>query len=220
MEHSANNRQGKNRASKPGEPKSKTTPNNQNESKKSSLKEKRKNPETNVRANRKRKQPLPQPQNTIDKFFLPSTSNETPGPSKVKKGALQQQKHTGKNEAPTDFFDKKKDIATTKHGILSNYLGAWLSILSRDAAKRRGRWSYSRLVYVDGFAGPGRYKESGDTGSPLVAYTLALTHKNLPEDGPEIDMIFIEKIKEDSQKLLANLQQVKMENQTAKNSNL
>ena len=46
-----------------------------------------------------------------------------------------------------------------KHQILRRYLGAWFSIL--------GRYS-PRLVYVDGFCGPGRYS-GGELGSPLVA---------------------------------------------------
>ena len=46
-----------------------------------------------------------------------------------------------------------------KHQILRRYLGAWFSIL--------GRYS-PRLVYVDGFCGPGRYS-GGEPGSPVVA---------------------------------------------------
>lgn len=171
MERSLNKMQGKNRESKPGKPKTKKTSGNPKESKRT------------------------QSQPTIDQFFRPLTSNETSSHSVSKNTSSQQLKQTGTKETPTDFFDNKKDIATTKHGILSSYLGAWLVISSRSAANLYGPLSYSRLVYLDGFAGPGRYNESDDAGSPLVAYTLALTHKNLPEDGPEIDMIFIEKKK-------------------------
>lgn len=182
-----------------------------------SLKKRQENPKTNLRINRKRKQIQSQP--TIDQFFLPLTSNEAPSPSKAKNAASQQLKQTETKEKPTDFFDKKKDIAKTKHGILSSYLGAWLSILSRGAANLFGSLSYSRLVYVDGFAGPGCYKERDDTGSPLIAYTLALTHKNLPENGPEINMIFIEQDKKIAQELLKILKKAKAENSTAKNGN-
>ena len=47
----------------------------------------------------------------------------------------------------------------TKHEILRRYLAAWYSILGRDNP---------RLVYVDGFCGPGRYA-GGEPGSPPVA---------------------------------------------------
>lgn len=46
-----------------------------------------------------------------------------------------------------------------KHEILRRYLGAWFPILG----------SYnSRIVYIDGFCGPGRYK-GGEDGSPIIA---------------------------------------------------
>lgn len=46
-----------------------------------------------------------------------------------------------------------------KHAILRRYLGAWLPILGSSS---------ELLVYVDGFAGPGRY-EGGEKGSPIIA---------------------------------------------------
>ncbi len=51
-----------------------------------------------------------------------------------------------------------------KHEILRRYLGAWFPILSRH---------HGRILYIDGFSGPGRYK-GGEPGSPLVALTTAL----------------------------------------------
>lgn len=50
-----------------------------------------------------------------------------------------------------------------KHEILRRYLEAWFPILS----------SYkSRIVYIDGFCGPGKYK-GGEIGSPLIALEAA-----------------------------------------------
>ena len=46
-----------------------------------------------------------------------------------------------------------------KHEILRRYLGAWFPILGGQNR---------RLIYVDGFCGPGRYT-GGEPGSPLVA---------------------------------------------------
>jgi len=54
-----------------------------------------------------------------------------------------------------------------KHDILSRYLAAWFPILST--------W-HSRIVYIDGFCGPGRYK-GGEPGSPLIVLDVALSHR-------------------------------------------
>ena len=50
-----------------------------------------------------------------------------------------------------------------KHEILQRYLEAWFPILSSY---------HHRIVYIDGFAGPGRYK-GGELGSPIIALGLA-----------------------------------------------
>ena len=68
-----------------------------------------------------------------------------------------------------------------KHAILRSYLGAWFPILSK--------WR-SRIVFIDGFAGPGEY-EGGEIGSPLIALDTAVNHSsNL--SGTEIGFVFIE----------------------------
>lgn len=70
---------------------------------------------------------------------------------------------------------------SAKHQILRKYLDAWLPIL--------GMYN-KRVVYVDGFAGPGCYK-GGEPGSPIVALQAALTHQaRLPG---ELVFLFIEK---------------------------
>ena len=51
-----------------------------------------------------------------------------------------------------------------KHDILKRYLGAWFGILGQ---------SIPRIMYLDGFCGPGRYKH-GEDGSPIVALKAAL----------------------------------------------
>lgn len=53
-----------------------------------------------------------------------------------------------------------------KHEILREYLKAWFPILST--------WS-GRIVYLDGFAGPGVYSKNED-GSPVVAIKTAVEH--------------------------------------------
>ncbi len=54
-----------------------------------------------------------------------------------------------------------------KHEILRRYLGAWFPILNRFNG---------RIIYVDGFCGPGRYA-GGEDGSPVIALQVAVTHR-------------------------------------------
>lgn len=53
-----------------------------------------------------------------------------------------------------------------KHEILRRYLAAWFPIVSTY---------HSRIVYIDGFSGPGRYKK-GEAGSPMIALDVAVNH--------------------------------------------
>jgi three-Cys-motif partner protein len=67
-----------------------------------------------------------------------------------------------------------------KHRILRKYLDAWFPILARYN---------TRIVYVDGFSGPGRYS-AGEPGSPIIALECARTHRaNLTG---ELVFLFIE----------------------------
>ena len=53
-----------------------------------------------------------------------------------------------------------------KHLVFKKYLNAWLPILSK--------W-HGRLLIIDGFAGPGEYK-NGYLGSPIIALEAAISH--------------------------------------------
>ena len=67
-----------------------------------------------------------------------------------------------------------------KHEILRRYLGAWFTILGRRNP---------RLVYVDGFCGPGRYT-GGEPGSPLVAVDVI---QSLPDTFlAKAELVFID----------------------------
>lgn len=60
-----------------------------------------------------------------------------------------------------------------KHDILRAYLQAWFPIL--------GRYN-RRIVYLDGFAGPGEYTDHS-AGSPLIALDVALEQQaHLPNE--------------------------------------
>jgi len=67
-----------------------------------------------------------------------------------------------------------------KHAILRKYLNAWLPIITR--------WN-GRVLYIDGFAGPGEYID-GEEGSPIIAIKSVLEHKAGIK--AEIRMLFIE----------------------------
>lgn len=68
-----------------------------------------------------------------------------------------------------------------KHEILRRYLNAWFPIMSRYN---------KRILYIDGFAGPGEYT-GGDIGSPLIALNAAIEHEAELTD--ELVFVFIEK---------------------------
>lgn len=67
-----------------------------------------------------------------------------------------------------------------KHEILRRYLAAWFPILSTY---------HNRIVYIDGFSGPGRYK-NGEAGSPVIALDVAVNHRK--SIGGEVVFWFIE----------------------------
>lgn len=61
------------------------------------------------------------------------------------------------------FQEERRDWSSIKHNILGPYMTLFLGKLGRPG---------TRLYYVDGFAGPGRY-EDGERGSPLIAAEIA-----------------------------------------------
>ena len=69
--------------------------------------------------------------------------------------------------APTTTIWPAEPHTLAKHAILRGYLEAWFPILES---------TQGRLVYYDGFAGPGRYLH-GEEGSPLIALDVALRHR-------------------------------------------
>ena len=80
-----------------------------------------------------------------------------------------------------------------KHQILRKYWQAWLPIMSR--------WN-GRVLYIDGFAGPGLYS-GGEPGSPIVALDEAIGHK--ASISSEVIFMFIEDSQERSEYLQALL---------------
>lgn len=85
---------------------------------------------------------------------------------------------------------KIEEHTKAKHEILKRYLGAWFPILSK--------WS-GKIIYLDGFAGPGVY-EGGEDGSPVVALQTAVDHV-LASHFKEIVFFFIEEDKKRAEML-------------------
>ena len=86
-----------------------------------------------------------------------------------------------------------------KHQILEEYLKAWFPIIAS--------WA-DTIVYLDGFAGPGKYK-NGEDGSPIIALRTAVEHTM--KYTPNITFGFIENDKKRSKALKQTLKE-KFEN--------
>ncbi len=71
-----------------------------------------------------------------------------------------------------------------KHLVLEHYLNAWFPILGMG--NRNGR-----ILFVDGFAGPGEY-EGGEPGSPVVAMRVLAEHSAKSMINAEVVFFFIE----------------------------
>ncbi len=75
-----------------------------------------------------------------------------------------------------------------KHLILSTYLKAWVPIMSRYLQKTTVR--QQSLLFIDAFAGPGRYQR-GQDGSPILAIKAIIDHSvKLPVP---VHFLFVEK---------------------------
>lgn len=69
--------------------------------------------------------------------------------------------------AKRDFFEKPQPAAVLKHGILRRYVPVF-------ASKTGSQSAGGRVVYIDGYAGEGLYKD-GSPGSPALAVDVART---------------------------------------------
>lgn len=82
-----------------------------------------------------------------------------------------------------------------KHLVLEHYLNAWFPILGM------GDWN-SRILFVDGFAGPGEYTR-GEEGSPVVAMRVLAEHSARRRINAEVVFHFIESEPERAEHLKA-----------------
>ena len=105
---------------------------------------------------------------------------------------------------PSDSDPEKWDYpphTKAKHDMLASYLDGWYPILAS--------WK-GKLLFLDGFAGRGRYV-TGEEGSPIIALKRLLDHRSFPQWqqwGREFVFYFIEANKKNADVLeqeLANL---------------
>jgi three-Cys-motif partner protein len=85
-----------------------------------------------------------------------------------------------------------------KHAILAAYLRAWFPILSLGG--------FDRVIYIDGFAGPGRYAE-GQDGSPILALG-ALAAQTIPLEA-QFEFHFVERDEHVAAALAVNLEDLR-----------
>lgn len=86
-----------------------------------------------------------------------------------------------------------------KHLVLKNYLDAWFPIMS----------TYNgRILFIDGFAGPGEY-QGGEVGSPIIAIRSLKEHKAKNKMDANIMFCFIEENAERANHLERLVQQEK-----------
>lgn len=87
-----------------------------------------------------------------------------------------------------------------KHDMLASYLDGWYPILST--------WN-GRLLFLDGFAGRGRY-ESGEEGSPIIALRRLIEHQYFPQmQNKKFTFLFVEANAQNAASLEAALAQYK-----------
>nr|BDD46658.1 hypothetical protein 1 [Bacillales bacterium] len=96
-----------------------------------------------------------------------------------------------------------KPHTRAKHVILENYLKAWFPIMS---------FTNERILYIDGFAGPGRYT-GGEDGSPImalkIAYEIYNTHSSRLKN-KEFVFVFIESNKKNYESLQKEIGSLKL----------
>jgi three-Cys-motif partner protein len=98
--------------------------------------------------------------------------------------------------APSQTIWNLEPHTRAKHEILKRYLQAWMIILSQ------GR--FPEILYIDGFAGPGKYA-GGEDGSPIIALDTALGY--LPSLTAKVHFLFVEKDTLRSEHLIEQVKQ-------------
>ena len=107
---------------------------------------------------------------------------------------------TQEHELESELLPTDTPHTKVKHELYKQYLNAWLPILMNAVS--------DKVRIVDGFAGPGRYRETSREGSPQIAIRAASEHERLLETKHNIEVFIqcIEKKKERAEHLKKELQ--------------
>jgi three-Cys-motif partner protein len=98
--------------------------------------------------------------------------------------------------APGETIWRIEPHTAAKHRILKEWWNAWLPKLGI---------THKRVIYFDGFAGPGTYLD-GEPGSPIVALQAALNHSRRPKfESTEVIFYLVEKRKDRKERLEAEI---------------
>ncbi|GAC1435317.1 MAG: hypothetical protein NVS1B11_28650 [Terriglobales bacterium] len=73
----------------------------------------------------------------------------------------------------SQFFDKSREQSEVKARIVQKYFWAWAHVIM-PTARRYG----NRILYIDLFAGPGRYKD-GTLSTPLLVLHEGIADPNM-----------------------------------------
>jgi len=77
---------------------------------------------------------------------------------------------------PTEvFFDEQAEQSEVKANIVAKYFDAWSKVM---LANKRRFGHFTKLAYIDLFAGPGRYKD-GAKSTPLMVLETAIAKPEL-----------------------------------------
>jgi three-Cys-motif partner protein len=92
------------------------------------------------------------------------------------------------------FFDGRQAAAVLKHGVLQRYLPVFIG-------KTGSRSPGKRVVYIDGYAGPGMYQD-GTPGSPELALRTAIKLAEMRE----VECFFVERDRSSYETLRTHLE--------------
>jgi three-Cys-motif partner protein len=92
------------------------------------------------------------------------------------------------------FFDTRQAAAVLKHGVLQRYLPVFIG---KTGSRSLGK----RVIYIDGYAGPGMYQD-GTPGSPELALQTAIKLAGMRE----VDCFFVERDRSSYDTLRAHLE--------------
>jgi three-Cys-motif partner protein len=99
---------------------------------------------------------------------------------------------------PTETLWEIEPHTKAKHELLHIYLSAWFPILGSKIP---------RIVYIDGFCGPGKYV-GGEDGSPIIALKEAIKQPILASS--EVIFLFIDERPDRISHLEAELSSLKI----------